>query len=178
MDCSLPGSSVHGISQVKILERVVISFFRGSSWPKNPVSPAVTWEARGSNAWLYFIYSWTLYLKNNFYLFIFAVLGLCCRAGFSLAAASGDHSLAAVRWLLPVVLLLWSLGSVAAAPGHSCSEASEIFPDQGLNLCLLHWQVGSLPLSHQESPWTLNLTYKTHIVLMLTISQKLKIGIK
>ena len=27
-----------------------------------------------------------------------------------------------------------------------------IFPDQGLNLHLLHWQVGSLPLGHQESP--------------------------
>ena len=35
MDCSLPGSSVHGISQVIILEWVVISFFRGSSWPRN-----------------------------------------------------------------------------------------------------------------------------------------------
>ena len=26
------------------------------------------------------------------------------------------------------------------------------FPTQGLNLCLLHWQVGSLPLSHLGSP--------------------------
>ena len=27
-----------------------------------------------------------------------------------------------------------------------------IFPTQGSNLCLLHWQAGSLPLSHQRSP--------------------------
>ena len=27
-----------------------------------------------------------------------------------------------------------------------------IFPSQGSNLCLLHWQVDSLPLSHQGSP--------------------------
>ena len=33
MDCSLPDSSVHGISQARILEWVAISFFRGSSWP-------------------------------------------------------------------------------------------------------------------------------------------------
>ena len=33
MDCSLPGSSAHGIFQAKILERVAISFSRGSSWP-------------------------------------------------------------------------------------------------------------------------------------------------
>ena len=32
MDCSPPGSSVHGISQVRILEWVVISYSRGSSW--------------------------------------------------------------------------------------------------------------------------------------------------
>ena len=27
-----------------------------------------------------------------------------------------------------------------------------ILPTQGLNLCLLHWQAGSLPLSHQGCP--------------------------
>ena len=31
MNCSLPGSSVHAILQARILERVAISFFRGSS---------------------------------------------------------------------------------------------------------------------------------------------------
>ena len=31
MDCSLPGSSVHGISQTRIWEWVAISFSRGSS---------------------------------------------------------------------------------------------------------------------------------------------------
>ena len=31
MDCSLPGSSVHGTFQARILEWVAISFFRGSS---------------------------------------------------------------------------------------------------------------------------------------------------
>ena len=33
MDCSLPGYSVHGISQARILDWVVISFSRKSSWP-------------------------------------------------------------------------------------------------------------------------------------------------
>ena len=35
MDCNPPGSSAHGISQVRILEWVAISFSRGSSWPRN-----------------------------------------------------------------------------------------------------------------------------------------------
>ena len=34
MDCRPPGSSVHGISQARILERVAISFSRGSSQPR------------------------------------------------------------------------------------------------------------------------------------------------
>ena len=33
--CSPPGSSVHGISQARILEWVAISFARGSSWPRD-----------------------------------------------------------------------------------------------------------------------------------------------
>ena len=40
MDCSLPGSSVHGILQARILERVTIPFYRGSSDPGiEPRSP-------------------------------------------------------------------------------------------------------------------------------------------
>ena len=35
MDCSHPGSSVHGILQARILEWVAISFSRGSSPPRN-----------------------------------------------------------------------------------------------------------------------------------------------
>ena len=35
MDCSPPGSSISGISQARILEWVVISFCRVSSWPRD-----------------------------------------------------------------------------------------------------------------------------------------------
>ena len=35
MDCSPPGSSVHGILQARILEWVAIPFSRGSSQPKD-----------------------------------------------------------------------------------------------------------------------------------------------
>ena len=40
MDCSLWGSSVHGIFQARVLEWVAISFSRTSSWPRDwtPVS--------------------------------------------------------------------------------------------------------------------------------------------
>ena len=35
MDCSLPDSSVHEISQARTLEWFAISFSRGSSWPRD-----------------------------------------------------------------------------------------------------------------------------------------------
>ena len=35
-DCSLPGFSIHGIFQARILEWVAISFSRGSSRPRSP----------------------------------------------------------------------------------------------------------------------------------------------
>ena len=40
MDCSLPGSSVHGIFQARILEWVAMLFSKGSSRPRDqtPVS--------------------------------------------------------------------------------------------------------------------------------------------
>ena len=58
MDCSPPGSSVHGISQARILEWVTISFTKRSSWPRDQTHIScvscigrqilyhwVTWEA-------------------------------------------------------------------------------------------------------------------------------------
>ena len=42
-DCSLPVSSVHGISRARILEWVAISFSRGSSWPMSRDPTHVSW---------------------------------------------------------------------------------------------------------------------------------------
>ena len=83
----------------------------------------------------------------------------------SLDAASGGTS-----WLQPAgfslrwLLLLWSAGSracscvaqlcssVVVVHGLSCSVVSGILPDQGSNLCPLHWQADSYPLHPQGSP--------------------------
>ena len=37
MNCSPPSSHVHGIFQVRILEQIVISYSRGSSWPRDGI---------------------------------------------------------------------------------------------------------------------------------------------
>ena len=44
MDCSPPGSSVHGILQARILEWAAISFFRQSCRPRDG-SPGEGWGA-------------------------------------------------------------------------------------------------------------------------------------
>ena len=46
-----------------------------------------------------------------------------------------------------------STDSVVVVHGPSCSTACGILPDQGSNLCPLHWQADSLPLSQQGVLW-------------------------
>ena len=46
MDCSLPGSSIHGLFQARVLEQAAISFSRGASNPGiKPGSPALQTDA-------------------------------------------------------------------------------------------------------------------------------------
>ena len=96
------------------------------------------------------------------FIYLFIYLWLCwvfvSVRGLSLVAASGGHSSSWCAGLsLSRLLLLQSTGSrragsVIVAHGPSCSAACGIFPDQGSNLCPLHWQADSQPLRHQGSP--------------------------
>ena len=96
---------------------------------------------------------------------LLTVPSACCCMGFSLVAVrrllfaalllsntgSRMHRLRYLWTMGSVVAASWlqSAGSVVVAHGLHCSAAGRIFPDQGLNLCILHWQTDSLPLSHQ-----------------------------
>ena len=64
MDCSLPGSSVRGISQARILEQVAISFSRGSSQPMGSNPYLQHWQV------IFFFYHWAtweaLTLPSNY----------------------------------------------------------------------------------------------------------------
>ena len=84
------------------------------------------------------------------------MLGLCY-AAFSPAVANRGHSLLVVLWFsLWQLLLLQSMGSRArglstcsllVAHRLSCSAAWGLFPDQGLNRCLLLCQFSSVTQS-------------------------------
>ena len=84
MDCSLSGSSVHGIFQARLLEWIAISFSRGSSRPRNrtPVSriagrcftvwatrEALMTQGRGSAPYLVLVLQWVSYLASPFTVF-------------------------------------------------------------------------------------------------------------
>ena len=100
------------------------------------------------------------------YLFIYlslAVLGLHCCMDFSLVAELG-----------PLFIAAWSLLIVVASPvakqrlrGAGASEvvACGIFPDQGSNPCLLHWQVDSFPWSHEGSPGVSFFLFIVHLCI-------------
>ena len=100
-----------------------------------------------------------IFIFLKFYLFIYGCVWVFVSVrGLSLVAASGGHSSSRCAGLsLSRPLLLQSTvsrraGSVVVAHGPSCSATCGIFPDQGSNPCLLHWQADSQPLRHQGSP--------------------------
>ena len=90
-----------------------------------------------------FLWLWRGGLRSS----LVAVLGLLTAVS-SLAVELGLQA----RGLGVVVPGLWSTGSIAVARRLICSVACGIFLDQGSNLHLLTWQVGSLPPSHEGSP--------------------------
>ena len=94
--------------------------------------------------WLPETIALNIYFKILFLYLFWAVLGLHCCMGFSLVSESGGYF-----WLPCVGFSLWWL--LVVEHGLSSSTTCEIFRDQGLNSCSLHWQAGSLLLSHQGS---------------------------
>ena len=104
-----------------------------------------------------FFFFFNLLLKKKFIYFWLCWIFLLCvgflrlqRAGTSLrCGAQPSHCRGFPR------CSAWAAGaraSVVVALGLSCSVACGILPDQGLNLCPLHWQADSYPLCHQGSP--------------------------
>ena len=114
-------------------------------------------------------YAFTSFFKNIFKIYsifrcagcslLWGFLWLWC-SGFSLwwclsfwSTGSRVGGLQQLQGVDTVVVVPWlqSTGSTVMAHGCSRSVACGIFHDQGLNPCLLHWQVDSLPLSYQGS---------------------------
>ena len=85
----------------------------------------------------------------QFFWFLVALGPRCCMQVFSSCSKLGLLFTAVHKLLIAVASLvaerrLWGLqASVVAAQGLGYSVACEIFPNQGSNLCPLHWQADS-----------------------------------
>ena len=118
-------------------------------------------------------------LKTFFKNIYFLLHWVFVAAQLSLVAESKDSSAAVCRLLLALASLvaeprLQSTGSVVVVLGLSYPETCGIFPDQGLNLCPLHWQADSQPLGHQGRPTSSTLVeYRScHYVVEMIPSEK------
>ena len=139
IDYSLPGSSVHGILQARILEWVAISFSMGSSWPKDQTYISCIGK------WI--LYHWATggsryMLQDDFY---FQKINLYFPWWSESLSAMSDS------------LQPHGLHSLWNSPGQNTGVGSLFFPQgifatQGLNPDLLHWRWILYHLSHQGSP--------------------------
>ena len=119
---------------------------------------------------IFYILKKCLLFTLQFFTFIhlFLVARVFVVTGLSLVVVSGGT----LQWLLAGFLSQWLLvlRSTGSRPVGfaSCGPQAYLLrgrcntPDQGLNLCPLHWQADSQPLDHQGSPALI-----THLPLAL-----------
>ena len=118
--CSPPGSSVHGILQARILERIAIPFSRGSPRPRDWTQ--LSWIAGR------FLTIWATREVSNYYYLLFVVLWLI----ISLSLQGGNWGLSSfqARLLTSTVYIMFSspselahssLGLDSGCPAPSCS---------------------------------------------------------
>ena len=159
MNCSPPGSSVHGILQARILDWIAMPSSRRASWLRNQTHIAgvffthwATCDAQAEH--LKMLYSlmkhmqifaslvFFIFYKIFISVFIFGCAGssVPCRHFSSWGKKELLSRCFSLRWLLlcagsaAVVPGLWSTGLVVMVHVLSCSAGCGILPDQGSNL--------------------------------------------
>ena len=162
-DCSLPGSSVHGILQARILAWVANSFLRGSSQPRGQtVSPALQADSLPSEpprksyhfpeqhstyAWRKLVYKYLSSLTILWYLFLHHHPGFPSRTG--LWVSVGVTCFIPCVGLFPFPILLLSLLSSLKSAMHvwifvlrSASGSTQIKTQEHLKfLCFCKTQI-------------------------------------
>ena len=111
------------------------------------------------------------FLSNFIYLFVSGCTGspllhgLCssCSRGGLLSGCGAPHC----GGFCGGAQALGCAGSGAVSQRPHCSVTCGVLPDQGSNLCLLHWQADSLPLSHQGNPSLQSFTKELSVSLLL-----------
>ena len=113
-DCSLPGSSIHGISQAGILEWVAIFFSRGFSWPRDWTHVSCltggffTTESPGKLSFFFI----TL-IKTFSPIKIFIYKSLCTLESHMRSGSLSVHLLMCLQWLQFSVDKYWVMNTRA-----------------------------------------------------------------
>ena len=144
---NLPGSSVLGISQARILEWVAISFSKGSSWPRDQT--CVSYISCISKKILYhwaIREAWTR-IKNSIHILVNSMDLWKWKWGHSVVSNSlPPHDMEPTRLLHP-----WDFPGKSTGLGcHFLLQG--IFPTQGSNPVLPRCRQTLYRLSHQGSP--------------------------
>ena len=113
MDCSLPGTSVHGILQARVLEWVAISSCRGSSWPRD-------WTRVSCNAGIFF----TIWATRDYLVVVSIIANKTQTKHNSQVEANNFYSQLAFTLLISVLSVLTSI-SYVHQKGHQeiCSTS-------------------------------------------------------
>ena len=130
MDCSLPGFSVHGIFQARVLEWVAISFPRGSSQPRD-----WTWVSRTAGRRFTI---WATREANHGFLLMWSSLPIASDQVF--LWCKGCSELTSHCWLVPLVILINQLPKQKYLGGF--------WPLQGVCFPRVTW------LSFNLQPWS------------------------
>ena len=153
MDRIPPGSSVHGISQARILEWVAISFPRTSSWPRDRTQVScivrkilyhwATREAQGK------------YRGTNIYLTVFPFWGKVIFLSHTKCAPSG-YSPRALQWHPMLGSFLPASSVTHTFKQGTCWRQiwSEFFSqaDEKLDLVIIYFKTGKDLRCHDRRP--------------------------
>ena len=115
-----------------------------SYWSAQRIKPSVKWIFSTILLFSFALISAVIVLKINQFVYFWLCWVFIAALRLSLVAASRGYSSFQYEgfsswWLL----LVQNMSSVVVAHGFNCSMACGISPDQGSNLCPLHWQAGS-----------------------------------
>ena len=156
MDCSLPGSSVHGILQARILKWIAIPFSRGSSRPRDWIHVSwmagrffTIWANRETGYSPKELINLRIGIQRYFCLnknITYSAVDKIVHVHSVVSDSLWPHGVLTTRFLCP-----WE--SPGKNTGVGCHFLLQwVFLTQELNLCLLNCRLILYCLSHRGSP--------------------------
>ena len=136
MDHSLPGSSLHGISQARILEWVAILFSRESSWPRDPNPSLLHWQTSSLLLSHNKVGSLSLLVSHSSRVWLFVTLWTIARqASLSITIPRSFLKLMFIGWLhLTILSSVIPFSCFQSFPVSGSFPMSQLFASRGQSI--------------------------------------------